>query len=197
MHMLFPHPISLAYRIFFRCFIYIYIYIYICIYMYILYIFKTSRWHDAHGICLSSESNYLDLLSSNVNVKPSQYIPICILEYRCVCVCVCVCVPDQNRGVQQGDDGGDVDAHHHLAVDVLQAEVAVLHLPVGRIIMEDQLHLQEALNAPFTHTHTHTNGLKSLCSRVFCPFRVSYSDPTHPCTRCTRSWLLHWLPGHS
>lgn len=48
-----------------------------------------------------------------------------------------VCLPDKNRGVQQAYDGRDVDAHQHLVVNVLQAKIAVLHLTVGHIIMED------------------------------------------------------------
>lgn len=55
----------------------------------------------------------------------------------------CAFLPDEHRGVQQAYDGCDVDAHQHFAINVLQAEVAVLHLTVRHIIMEDELHLQE------------------------------------------------------
>lgn len=50
-------------------------------------------------------------------------------------------LPDEYGGVQQAYDGGDVDTHQHLTVDVLKAKVAVLHFTVGHIIMKDQLHL--------------------------------------------------------
>lgn len=53
-------------------------------------------------------------------------------------------LPDEERRVQEAYDRCDVNPHQHLLVDVLQAEVAVLYLTVGRIIVEDQLHLQEA-----------------------------------------------------
>ena len=52
--------------------------------------------------------------------------------------------PDEHGRVEQGGDGRHVDAHQHLAVDVGQPHVAVLHLAVGLIIVQDQLHLQEA-----------------------------------------------------
>lgn len=55
-----------------------------------------------------------------------------------------ICPPDKYGGVQQAYDGCDVDAHEHLTIDVLQTEVAVLHLSVRHIIMEDELHLQKA-----------------------------------------------------
>lgn len=50
---------------------------------------------------------------------------------------LCWCLPDEHGGVQQAYDGRDVDAHQHFAIDVLQAEVAVLHLAVRCVIMED------------------------------------------------------------
>ena len=52
--------------------------------------------------------------------------------------------PDEHGRVEQGGDGRHVDTHQHLAVDVGQPHVAVLHLAVGLIIVQDQLHLQEA-----------------------------------------------------
>lgn len=53
-------------------------------------------------------------------------------------------VPDEDGCVEQRRHGRDIDAHQHLVVDVLQPDVAVLHLPVGLVIVKDQLHLQQA-----------------------------------------------------
>lgn len=53
------------------------------------------------------------------------------------------CLPDEEGGVEQTYNGRDIDAHQYLAVDVHQAEVAVLHLSVGRVIMEQELHLKK------------------------------------------------------
>lgn len=63
-------------------------------------------------------------------------------HWSAVCVGVFVRLPDKYRSVQQADDRRDIDAHQDLAVDVLQAKVAVLHLSVRHVIVEDQLHLQ-------------------------------------------------------
>lgn len=52
--------------------------------------------------------------------------------------------PDEHRCVEQGGDGSHVDAHQHFAVDVGQPHVAILHLAVGLVVVQDQLHLQEA-----------------------------------------------------
>lgn len=50
--------------------------------------------------------------------------------------------PDEYRCVEQGSDGRHVDTHEHLAIDVRQPHVAILHLSVGLVIVQDQLHLQ-------------------------------------------------------
>lgn len=57
-------------------------------------------------------------------------------------------VPDEDGCVEQRRHGCDIDAHQHLVVNVLQPDVAVLHLPVGLIIVKDQLHLQQAWESP-------------------------------------------------
>lgn len=66
-------------------------------------------------------------------------------------VFLCETAPDKYRGVQEAYDWSDIDAHEHLPVDVLQAEVAVLHLTVSHIIVEDQLHLQKACKIQLHH----------------------------------------------
>lgn len=74
-----------------------------------------------------------------------------------VFVSVCVCLPDKYRSVQQTDDRRDIDAHQDLAVDVLQSQVAVLHLSVCHVVVEDQLHLQQSCSSADSHTQKHTH----------------------------------------
>lgn len=83
--------------------------------------------------------------------------------------------PDEYGRVEQADDGRHVDAHQHLIVNVLQAQGAVLHIPVGDVVVQDQLHLQEAwkrshgAQRTFTHarTNTHVHGYTSTHTHAY------------------------------
>lgn len=65
--------------------------------------------------------------------------------------------PDEYRCVEQAYDWSDIDAHQHPVVDILQAQTAILHLSVGFIIVQNQLHLQQTCE---TLTHVKSQCIK-------------------------------------
>lgn len=52
-------------------------------------------------------------------------------------------LPDKHRCVKQAGDRCDVDSHKHFIIDILKPQRTILHLSVGLIIMQNQLHLQQ------------------------------------------------------